>query len=499
MSSQKTMNFCPNCGTKAIPNAKFCIECGISLIIKEEMQTTSERRLDFQNIQTETSNAAQNIVKTQPIQENYQIQNEIKEENNHIPQKQTFIETENNPENSEDNILDYSYVLDEVSNEPVNYLDEIVNYTDMPCPSCGTPMQMNQTSKLLSKIIHYSCRNCKIIFKESKNYLVLEQEPQNTRLSNKLHLKRYNLQQWHDILSGNYTPDETKYFQKLKFESPTALTCPICYHPFDQYTTGGLTSYHYLICSGCALILNIHPNNHYTLANCVDTYSPLWQYEKSLLTLDDMKKIIDNAEPLSKEYQQKREAEIQKHNAEIQKRDLIIQHQKEDLAEFDKSLTLGTPMLPTPRDLTIVLKKNEKPIYKLEDVSFSEPRAVRTSNGGYGGVSVRITKGVTLHSGRVGSTSESHDEIKNIDNGDFLITNKRIIFLGSNRTINIDLNKIVSVSNEYNTIQIQRSNKQKPEYFGNIKTTEHITVENRGYDIDIDASMIKKLIIGLIQ
>ena len=152
MSSQKTMNFCPNCGTKAIPNAKFCIECGISLIIKEEMQTTSERRLDFQNIQTETSNAAQNIVKTQPIQENYQIQNEIKEENNHIPQKQTFIETENNPENSEDNILDYSYVLDEVSNEPVNYLDEIVNYTDMPCPSCGTPMQMNQTSKLLSKL-----------------------------------------------------------------------------------------------------------------------------------------------------------------------------------------------------------------------------------------------------------------------------------------------------------------------------------------------------------
>lgn len=92
-----------------------------------------------------------------------------------------------------------------------------------------------------------------------------------------------------------------------------------------------------------------------------------------------------------------------------------------------------------------------------------EPRAVRVSRGGYGGTSIRIAKGITLHTGGTRGRSESHDEIRNIDNGKLLITNKRIMFLGSNRTTNIDINKIVSIEDYLDGIKIQRSNKQKPE------------------------------------
>lgn len=82
----------------------------------------------------------------------------------------------------------------------------------------------------------------------------------------------------------------------------------------------------------------------------------------------------------------------------------------------------------------IILKKKEEIQLALPNVSLLEPRAVRT--GAYGGPSFRVAKGVYFRVG--GVRSESHEELRNIDQGTLTLTNKRVVFSGTKRTINID-------------------------------------------------------------
>lgn len=157
-------------------------------------------------------------------------------------------------------------------------------------------------------------------------------------------------------------------------------------------------------------------------------------------------------------------------------------------------------MLPQINSVGLLLKKNEHPILELENITLQEPRAVRVSRGGYGGTSIRIAKGITLHTGGTRGRSESHDEIRNIDNGKLLITNKRIMFLGSNRTTNIDINKIVSIEDYLDGIKIQRSNKQKPEYFIGVDNNSiTINIEGRQHNVLFNGEMIREIIIGRLN
>jgi hypothetical protein len=229
----------------------------------------------------------------------------------------------------------------------------------------------------------------------------------------------------------------------------------------------------------------------------MDNLSPLWKYEKNLLTLDDIKNIIHTEE--SEETRLLRQKRVNEHDIKFRQLQLEEKRKQNDLIIFAQSLESGKPLLPVPSDTTIVLKKNEVPVYKMYDVGLSEPRAVRTSSGSYGGSSIRVAKGVTIHSVRTDSKSESHDEIQLIDQGDLLITNKRIIFLGSNRTTNIDLNKLISITSSDSSIQIQRSNKPKPEYFSNIQANETIQIDGRQHTVVVDGEMLKKLIMGLVE
>ena len=113
----------------------------------------------------------------------------------------------------------------------------------------------------------------------------------------------------------------------------------------------------------------------------------------------------------------------------------------------------------------VILKSGEEPIVVLPDITFREPHAVRTSIGGYGGPTFRIAKGVSFRLGGASSRSVSHDEIQVIDKGILTITNKRLIFTGSMKTLNYNLSKILSINEYRDAIAIQRDNKQKTEYF----------------------------------
>ena len=156
------------------------------------------------------------------------------------------------------------------------------NTDGLPCPSCGNNMHFTQTSGILSKTNYHQCTNCFLKFKENNNFLTLEEEPEFTRMHSKLHLKRYTLDQWKEILRGKNTPDFAEEFSKWTINSATNLSCPACNNVFAEYKSSGFASKYYLICSRCGLTLEKHKNNQYLLYECNESYSPLWKYEKNL-------------------------------------------------------------------------------------------------------------------------------------------------------------------------------------------------------------------------
>lgn len=477
------MKFCPYCGSEIIPNAKFCIECGNDLSFINNYDNTvsnvdndSIEKYNQENINlTEDNKIENNMIQSS---KDYESNNEITIQqnlNDNFDIKRPTITSNNNMEESRNN----------------NEVNEIV-FSQFLCPSCKNHMHKTTKSGFLSKSNYHSCKNCSLTFKETNNMLILEEEPEFTRIKSKLHHKRCSYGSWLNIFNGAYYDDIFGLLYKWDLDAHTNIPCPACNHSFDRYKFGVT----YLICSGCFLILQEHKNGQYKLYDTLENYSPLWKYENQSLTLDEMRNIFINEQ--SEETLNFRREIVKSTDKQRQEEQNKIIREQNDLALFNQSLETGNPLLPTPTDTVIVLKKNEIPIYKINKVFLSEPRAVRTSNGRYGGTSVRVMKGVTVHSGRSTSQSESHDVIKRIDNGDLLITNQRIIFLGNNRTTNIDMKKIIAITTNDNQIQVQRSNKQKPEYFNNVNSTQNILINGREYTIEMNADMIKKLIIGLI-
>ncbi len=125
-----------------------------------------------------------------------------------------------------------------------------------------------------------------------------------------------------------------------------------------------------------------------------------------------------------------------------------------------------------------------------------EPRAVRT--GGYVGPSFRVAKGVYLRVG--GFQSESHDELRNIDQGTLTLTNKRLVFSGNKRMVNIDLRKIVSIEPYSDGIGLKREGKEKIQYFTGINQAElTITVDDRVYKEPFSGLILNYLIEGLTK
>jgi len=526
MASVNMMKFCPYCGSKIIPNANFCIECGKDLTtlnmnnVTNETENTIKTDENMNIFTPKKSEINDDTTYKTIVQENSKIHDtlqDVKNTSHEQPKniKKSFSLLNKNPNNKNKKEAAHFDIVrppspynskqesKKVNEEKPQYPNEkndsyIMEYNSngLSCPSCGKNMHLTQTSGFLSKSTYHYCPKCCLKFRESNKYLILEEEPQFTRMSNKLHFKRYDLDTWKKIFQGDYAPDFSAEFNKWKFDTMTSLSCPACNHDFARYKSSGFGSKYYLICSRCALTIEEHKNNLYSLYECIENYSPLWKYETNLLTIEDMKRIITTEE--SEENRLFREKKVKENELKVQEHQMKIQQEKDDLALFNERLESGNPILPAPSDTTIVLKKNEVPIYKMNNITLSEPRAVRTSRGNYGGYSYRITKGVTIHSGRTSSRSESHDEIKEIDKGELLITNQRVVFLGSNRTTNIDMKKIISITSGPSMIQIQRSNKQKPEYFSNINSTINFQVEGRHYTITIDGELIRRLIIGLI-
>ena len=167
-----------------------------------------------------------------------------------------------------------------------------------------------------------------------------------------------------------------------------------------------------------------------------------------------------------------------------------------DLEYWLTQLKEGKIKLQIASDSPIILKRGEELLLVLHNVSLLEPRTVRT--GRYGGPSIRVAKGIYF---KVGSfQAESHEELRKIDQGILTLTNKRLVFTGTKRTVNIDIRKIISIEPYSDAIAIRRSGKQKTEYFAGIDGTKiSISVENRVYEEQLTGLILKYQIEGLIR
>lgn len=117
--------------------------------------------------------------------------------------------------------------------------------------------------------------------------------------------------------------------------------------------------------------------------------------------------------------------------------------------------------LPT-KQVDINLQKNEQCYFTIF-ADWLETRTV-TQKINYGGVGyrVKIMKGVYYRAGSVKVQRITSEQLQLIDTGQVYITNKRVIFVGSKKNSNIQLNKVLSVSPYSDGVGIEKDSGKSP-------------------------------------
>lgn len=105
---------------------------------------------------------------------------------------------------------------------------------------------------------------------------------------------------------------------------------------------------------------------------------------------------------------------------------------------------------------TSAMLGSDEQAFLVENSQLQETRSVRKTSGGFGGI--RIAKGVFV--GRSSSRSESHQEWRTLDNGQLILTNKRVMYLGNKENRNILLDKIMSVETWARILRIRSRHRQ---------------------------------------
>jgi hypothetical protein len=110
----------------------------------------------------------------------------------------------------------------------------------------------------------------------------------------------------------------------------------------------------------------------------------------------------------------------------------------------------------------IILKKEEKIILWMGPIDYLEERR-KIGSGGEGNFSFRIAKGVWYRTPQI--YGEHADELKELDSGILVFTNKRYIFMGNTKNIDQPLTSLTSITPFYDGVSFVRAGKQKMEFF----------------------------------
>jgi len=144
--------------------------------------------------------------------------------------------------------------------------------------------------------------------------------------------------------------------------------------------------------------------------------------------------------------------------SQISKADFAAQKQTEMQYMFDYIHT--NQKLPII-DTSLNLKKGEMAHLQDGSAVMLEERSVSVSNRGGG--AVRVAKGLYL--GGSQSVSRRHEEMKEIDSGQLTFTNQRIVFIGSTKTKQFSLNKIIQIEQYADGFSISYEGKEKKTLF----------------------------------
>ena len=202
-------------------------------------------------------------------------------------------------------------------------------------------------------------------------------------------------------------------------------SCVICriekMHPKDTSSFLGLFPRNSMVCDKCGVVF-IQDGTKWKLAEINDENNSIWQkYEQQTLSAREWINIGNGG--LSDKEQQDTEAKFW----------------------MDKISSGGLKVKVIRAEAPIILQKNEETLCVLPNIFLCEFRAIRVNRGGYGGASFRVAKGVSIRLGQYGGRGESHPEPRQIDQGTLVVTNKRFIYCGAIKTVDIALRKIVQV------------------------------------------------------
>lgn len=130
--------------------------------------------------------------------------------------------------------------------------------------------------------------------------------------------------------------------------------------------------------------------------------------------------------------------------------------------------------LPTLSINGLILKSNEVTHFLIE-AGLLEERVVRRGyQGGSAGVNIRVAKGVNFRVGQQKGRMISETGIVEIDTGSFVVTNQRVMFVGSKKSFSYPFNQLIGYQVFTNGIDISTAK----------GVTRNLTFK-RSYDSDV--------------
>ena len=129
---------------------------------------------------------------------------------------------------------------------------------------------------------------------------------------------------------------------------------------------------------------------------------------------------------------------------------------KEELLEQTRQLIANNqidPIIPK----SMIPKKNES-VYLEEIYDLEHPDKMLGSTGSSGGASIRVAKGIYLHSRSSGS-KKIYGNVTTKYCGTLAISNQRIVFTNPEKGFEIPLSKLSSIESDLSTIVFQQGSK----------------------------------------
>lgn len=260
--------------------------------------------------------------------------------------------------------------------------------------------------------------------------------------------------------------------------------CPVCQSgelkETEQKKLFGLYHSKNITCDKCSAVF-MADGDKYKLTDVNNKLLPIWQeYNNQSLSPEDWKNISYGG----MSHEKRRQIDMELYMTKLRDGKASI---KITMGGFSPS---------------IILKQKEEVQVLLPDVALREARSVRTTSGGYAGPSFKVAKGVYFRTGAFGAQSQSHDELKELDQGRLTLTNKRFIFTGSVRSSEISLSKIIAMEPYTDGIAIEISGRSKTQYFvwkdfNNVNLT--IDVDGREYQEPFTGLTLKYIIEGTVN